>query len=315
MAELFLKSINIDEQINIITNEFPDGLPNPFRVLDIGCGGGSLIFSLHTALKKKYPKKTIEVFGFDVFEHSGGRKEYLNSIINNLKSTDKNVDWKNRVFVISENDKLPFNNGFFDCLLSNQVVEHIKNHDLFFSENRRVLKNNGIGIHIYSSKENWRDGHLKLFFVHKFLDFDIIKSYIRFLSRIGIGKYKGKYKKEKIKEGFTLEDYVKYQAEYMVYQVNYISMKEALKLCKKNNLRATFVRYNISKLINRIKKFLLIKIIFKLFKIENKSFYFQNKNFILNIIEKIILFYFSRIGSVTLIVEKRKLKRYGVFVK
>ena len=42
-----------------------------------------------------------------------------------------------------DKDKLPFENNFFDAIYSKSLIEHINNHQLFFSECKRVLKESG----------------------------------------------------------------------------------------------------------------------------------------------------------------------------
>lgn len=43
--------------------------------------------------------------------------------------------------------KLPFKSGSFDCVISDQVIEHIKNPQKGVNESYRVLKKGGIAIH------------------------------------------------------------------------------------------------------------------------------------------------------------------------
>lgn len=44
---------------------------------------------------------------------------------------------------------IPYPTNFFDACISNQVVEHIKNIDMAVSEMWRVLKQDGIMLHIF----------------------------------------------------------------------------------------------------------------------------------------------------------------------
>lgn len=316
MTDLKLKSVNAEELLKIILNEFPvSSIPNPFRLLDIGCGSGSFMGELHSALNGIYTDISVEVYGYDVSEHTGGRKEYTTALLENLKSVDSRVNWKKRITVVSDSDGIPFEDGFFHLLISTQVMEHVRDHNLFFKENYRVLADNGLGVHTYPSRECLKDGHLNLWFVHWINDFDMLRAYIKFCSLFRMGKYKGKYRKEKIEAGFSISDYARYQAEYMTYQANYISIKKALILAKMNGFRATFLRYSISRVIRKFRR------IFS-FGLSNKnknSFERRDNNYpdclIINLLQRFLLSLYSRFGSVTLILEKRKEDRYGVFVK
>jgi len=44
------------------------------------------------------------------------------------------------------NTELPYEDGFFDVVVSNQVLEHLWNTDGFFQEVRRVLKSGGYAV-------------------------------------------------------------------------------------------------------------------------------------------------------------------------
>lgn len=50
---------------------------------------------------------------------------------------------------------IPFDDSSFDMVFSSNVLEHIRNIDGFLVEMKRVLKDNGIGVHILPSR-SWR---------------------------------------------------------------------------------------------------------------------------------------------------------------
>jgi len=88
------------------------------KVLDVGCGNGN-----YTSL---FAKNGNVVFGVDIndFRH----KIYKD------KFTYKKYNGK----------RLPFNNNEFDVVVSFDVIEHVEDDVLFFSEINRVLKKGGI---------------------------------------------------------------------------------------------------------------------------------------------------------------------------
>jgi len=87
------------------------------NVLDFGCGIGQIA---------EYFAKQNTLYCADV-------EDYL--------------DVKNRKilqFVQLSSLKLPFEDRFFDIVLSNHVIEHVKDQKLYLSEIHRVLKNTGV---------------------------------------------------------------------------------------------------------------------------------------------------------------------------
>lgn len=87
------------------------------KLLDIGCGHGQF-------LKPVYDK-TIHTYGVDPDQ----------------AALDKNTLIKNKVVGFVE--KLPFENNFFDLVISEWVLEHLDNPKQAFSEIYRVLKPGG----------------------------------------------------------------------------------------------------------------------------------------------------------------------------
>ena len=56
---------------------------------------------------------------------------------------------------IKSNEKLPFEDNYFDVVMSLAVIEHVESMDLFLSEIKRVVKDDGIII-ISSDCYSWR---------------------------------------------------------------------------------------------------------------------------------------------------------------
>lgn len=92
------------------------------RILEIGCGPGAMAAALH----RWYPNAEIVAIDRDstFIEYAG-----------------KNVQGVQ--FLEGDATALPFEDDSFDVTISYTVCEHVKT-DLFYSEQRRVLKNNGI---------------------------------------------------------------------------------------------------------------------------------------------------------------------------
>ena len=99
------------------------------------------------------------------------------------------VTWSERIISISDTEKWPYPDNFFDIVISNQVLEHVREHKFFFANCNRVLANGGFSVHLFPVKECFWDGHLHLPFVHWIKTYNFLGSYIRFMSRMGVGKY------------------------------------------------------------------------------------------------------------------------------
>jgi methionine biosynthesis protein MetW len=93
------------------------------KILDIGCGDGSLVLEASKI-------SNCEAYGIDIDEKG----------INKAKKRNING------FVANANLKIPFNNETFNVIISNQCIEHLENPDHIFSEIYRLLDNEGYAI-------------------------------------------------------------------------------------------------------------------------------------------------------------------------
>jgi 2-polyprenyl-3-methyl-5-hydroxy-6-metoxy-1,4-benzoquinol methylase len=94
---------------------------NPYILLDIGCGDGSLI----RKIKKK--NKMIKTFGIDI----NPNVIKLNSI------------FKEKIFSKQDLNKLSFKRNSFDTITCLDVLEHIKDLNSALSKIKSVIKENG----------------------------------------------------------------------------------------------------------------------------------------------------------------------------
>lgn len=93
----------------------------PKKILDFGSGSGFLVNELQ--------KKGIGAYGVD---NSGEAIAYGTSLgIKNLS-------------VLANKSPLPFADGYFDCVLAMDVLEHLPEEQYVLSELKRVLKKDGV---------------------------------------------------------------------------------------------------------------------------------------------------------------------------
>lgn len=105
------------------------GIQPPACILDYGCGEGDSV--------EAFRQLGFECFGCDIV---------LSDIVLNRPNT--------KVKLIGNDLKIPFANNSFDFVFSDQVLEHVQDHQSAFAEISRVLKPGGVSLHIFPAK--WR---------------------------------------------------------------------------------------------------------------------------------------------------------------
>lgn len=107
------------------------------RVLDIGTGAGYIAHELS--------KKAKKVDSVDIVDDRIIKDGYNQTLV--------------------KDETLPFGDGVFDVVITNQVLEHVPDHSKHLSEIRRVLKNDGV-VYLASPNKWWlSDPHYKLPFI------------------------------------------------------------------------------------------------------------------------------------------------------
>ncbi|MZR32392.1 class I SAM-dependent methyltransferase [Sneathiella litorea] len=206
------------------------------RILDIGCGDGHLINYLMENIAVLNPNLNFEIFGFDVDDHGVQSEGYFVKTIEVLEERFPDIAWEDRLCVFSARDTWPYPDDFFDIVISNQVVEHVDDHNLFFSEIKRTLCPDGFSVHLFPLRHNIYESHLHLPLVHMISNHDFMVSYIKVLSKIGLGKYKNHNKSK----ATPLNEYAKSHADFIFFFTNYLSYSEVLKLGKRHSLPGSF---------------------------------------------------------------------------
>lgn len=121
---------NYNKLLNLIKSS------KSLRILDVGCGDGK------NTSKIKQVCPNADIYGIDFFG------EWLENA-KKLGIHIKNVNL--------EKEKFPFEDNFFDIIISNMVIEHIDDLEFFISEQSRVLKNNGKLIISTNNASSWHN--------------------------------------------------------------------------------------------------------------------------------------------------------------
>ena len=129
------------------------------KILDAACGVGYGSYILS--------KNGKQVYGIDIDEES-------------IKYAKKNFNRKNLHFVKASIENLPFDNDFFDIVVSFETIEHVNEimQNKFLNEIERVLKKEGIlfistpNKLVYSDKRGFKNKfHIKEFYEEEFYNF------------------------------------------------------------------------------------------------------------------------------------------------
>ncbi len=119
------------------------------KILDFGCGAGEVVAAGRAA--------GVNMLGADVFYGgSEARQEAecsgrLGTIIHEIRE-----------------GRLPFEDGVFDLVTNNQVMEHVGDLESVLREIHRVLKPGGTVLSIFPARDVVREGHIGIPFVHWF---------------------------------------------------------------------------------------------------------------------------------------------------
>ena len=226
--------------LSVLVAELRTAPPLPgetLNILDIGCGDGLLIDYLGRALPILFPGVTFDIFGFDVSDHGVQPEGYFQDTIAHLSQAMPGIDWSARLDLISQNDPWPYAPGFFTATVSNQVLEHVRDHDMFFAETARVTRDGGVGVHVFPSKHTLIEQHTLVPLAHRFGQDHKVRGMIRWWSRLNRGRYPA-HKAEH--PSVTPDSYADRHADYLIRYTNFKYKDFFLATAKDHQLHATF---------------------------------------------------------------------------
>ena len=141
------------------------------RALDYGCGTGLAIAYGRS--------RGLDIVGTDTFEGAfahwrgegaSGTAGYIHPIVDG---------------------RAPFPADAFDCVISNQVLEHVREPALVIADMRRVLKPGGLAIVTFPSREAWWEGHVGVYFAHRLQHYPALRRrYLDLYHRLGLGWFR-----------------------------------------------------------------------------------------------------------------------------
>ncbi len=149
-----------------IVRHFPKGI----RILDFGCGDGSLSALLM--------KEGFNVSGVEILEE---KSTWLQdpAYSEEVRARFKYGNYLNVV---------PFGDNTFDVVVANVVFEHIQQFPAIVEEFTRVLDAGGVLLASFPTKEAIVEGHTHLPLLHKIGKGRLRKAYLKGFGRWGLGK-------------------------------------------------------------------------------------------------------------------------------
>jgi len=200
--------------------------PHQMKVLDFGCGEGNATL--------EFRRKGYQVVGADIDLRSlnAGRE----------KIAALGMDAKEILFEVGEDGRLPFPDGIFHLVFSQQVFEHVKELGQVTDEIRRVTAPGGWGFHIFSPKFTPQELHFFMPFVHWLPKNGLRRYAIRAYAELGVGM-----RPPEIPDASPRER-AEFLYNYSINQTYYWSYKEVAKAFQQSGLDVCFTVTNHPKL-------------------------------------------------------------------
>ncbi len=170
------------------------------RVLDIGCGSGELVHAFRS--------RGIDAFGCDLRFKDGPRTAALHAA-GVLKLIERHPY------------RLPFDDAFFDLVVSVSVMEHVMNVGDTLHEMARITRSGGRGLHIFPSR-------YRLIEPHTFVPLGTVlrgKPWLRFWASLGI-KNSFQVKMNSVEVASANGEYLRQSTHYLAKR----SIREAFEL-------------------------------------------------------------------------------------
>ncbi len=151
------------------------------RACEAGVGSGSLITYLQDRLDAQAADldSAVELYGFDITD--------VVPAVLRLKAGRPGIEWDERIRHGSTTE-WPFETGFFDVVVSNQVLEHVSDIEAFCSESFRVLRPGGVAVHIFPTRRMLLEPHLFVPLVHHFESDRVREAILRYSYALGLQK-------------------------------------------------------------------------------------------------------------------------------
>lgn len=188
-AELREKNHRIDTEIGILRDKTYPLRPETV-IVDLGCGNGDLV--------QEFRKRGYQVFGCD-FVFKEGPHVFTLASQNIIRLID------------SQPYRLPFDDGTVDVVVSDQVFEHVQDYSTTLAEIKRILKPDGVSLHIFPSRYTPIEPHVFVPFATIFQNY----WWLFFWACVGI--------RNGSQRGLSARETAERNADYLSNRTNYLT--------------------------------------------------------------------------------------------
>ena len=199
--------------------KFDDTVLRGLKVLDWGCGRGRMVAYLL--------KEGIDAYGVDVdYETIKNSKIYF---------SEAGLDSDKYLHVMRSENQTNFPDGFFDVIISDNVLEHIPDLNTAMTEIMRITKPGGYGFHLFPSRYTLREGHLFMPIIHWLPKNNLRHAAIRLFTALGVEprwpELTGKTSREKAQIYF----------DYSCSKTFYRHPRRIIEICARAGMQARLV--------------------------------------------------------------------------
>jgi SAM-dependent methyltransferase len=144
------------------------------RILDYGCGQGQTV-----ALARTHG---LDMWGADTF--AGFFAGWADTLTPGSRDRVRKI----------ENGRADYPDNYFDLAISNQVLEHVSDPEAVISDIHRMVRPGGTFIAAFPVIETWYEGHVGLYFGHRFKPGPARHTFFDLSHRLGFGLYRAAFK-------------------------------------------------------------------------------------------------------------------------
>jgi ubiquinone/menaquinone biosynthesis C-methylase UbiE len=184
-------------------------------VLDFGCGEGKMVYA--------FRKLGYRAFGTDLAPSSGEAERLIEAEGLCMRGE------KPLTLIQAGAYKIPFDNEYFDFLVSWDVMEHVQCHTEAFLEINRVLKRGGRSLHFFPSRYSILEPHIGVPFG------TIIQAYCYLYLWAVLGL------RDESQAGCTVGEIARKNYEFLKTETKYLSKRHLVKLAASSFREIRFV--------------------------------------------------------------------------
>jgi ubiquinone/menaquinone biosynthesis C-methylase UbiE len=204
----------------------------------MGCGDAHLLAYLAQTLPARHPDRSFDFFGFEVGDIGWQADGYVAETLDYLEQHVPLLDWAGHISLFSAQAHWPYPPASFEIVLSNQVLEHVQDHPLVFSEIHRCLAPQGFSVHLFPLKETIYEVHAHMPIVHWIAEPARRSKVMSRFAKLG---FRRKYIEEMHFRGWkSLDQFGDIYSDVLETMTNYKTSGQILEMAKQAGFQADF---------------------------------------------------------------------------